>query len=436
MMLHSVEQKVALILRKAGIASDECVLLSISGGRDSVVLAHILKNIGQVFALAHVNYHLRGVDSDADEAFVRNLADTWSVPCHVKHAEPGFAQGNLQQEARNLRYDWAHSLCVSEGYPVYICAHHQRDQVESFLMALLKGRGSKALMAMPVQKGRRLRPLLEIASNEIEAYAIDKQIAWRHDRSNDSSDYDRNYIRNILLPPVIERFPQAERLISRQIKRLQVQEAITDAWLQEHKSSWIEVKDSGFHRWNFSQLKDSSLLEWVIGRLASDYGLAQTAIDSLWQLWHASSGKKMKSGTWTIVRTRDGFDWFELPEKGTFELEIKEGCFNLPGGGDLKVEIRENHDLLASFCTPFLEEEPALKLRFWQNGDKVEVAGVGHKNVSDLMQTRQWDFRRRYFGIVLTRGMQPIWLVGTISRTFTSEQPMSKRWWVFTYEHD
>lgn len=436
-MPNRVAETVALVLQDAGVNLDQTVLLTISGGRDSVVLAHVLQEIGQSFALAHVNYQLRAEDSAADEAFVRQLARDWSVPCHVKQVQPATLQGNVQQEARKLRYAWAESLCEAYAYPFYLCAHHQRDQVESFLLALIKGRGSRALAAMPVRKGRRLRPCLSIASETIQAYAEANQLRWRHDRSNDSLDYDRNFIRNAILPPLSDRFPKGEELIAREINRIQMQEALLDSWMNQHQAQWIEVVDDAFHRWDLSTLKEAPWLEWVVGRLASTYGWSQSAIDALWQLWHAAAGKRMQAGGWTVVRTRLGFDWFVLPPKRDFSLPItSEGTYELPDGSFLEVRLADQPNQSAAFCLACNHDDLAVSLRYWQNGDKIAVARLGHKKVSDLMQSWQWNYRQRYLATVLLQDTQVVWVVGSRSRTFAAPSTHAVKWWVFTIKHD
>lgn len=436
-MTNDVVKTVASALQHAGVKPNQSVLLTISGGRDSVVLAYVLKEIGQSFAMAHVNYQLRGADSAADEDFVRQLAQKWEVVCHVKHVNAATLPGNLQQEARNLRYAWAESLCEEHGYPVYLCAHHERDQVESFLLALLKGRGSRALAAMPVQRGRRIRPCLALSAAAIQEYAITKELRWRHDRSNDSLDYDRNFVRNVLLPSINGRFPKAESLVAREVKRIQMQEAIIESWLLEQQSNWIELVDDTFHRWDLSTQQNATWLEWLVGRLASTYGWSQSAIDALWQLWHAPTGKKMQAGGWTVIRTRTGFDWFQLPPKVDFRLLITaEGVIELPDGTTLEVQVHEQPKSNAAFCLPRNHQNPSLYLRFWQEGDKIEVQGVGHKKVSDLMQTWQWNYRQRYLATVLELDSQVVWVVGARSRTFTAKHTSSTKWWVFTIKHD
>lgn len=436
-MTDKLEKEVAQKLGEAGITPSQTLLLALSGGRDSVVLGHILRALGQPFALAHVNYGLRGEDSVGDAAFVQQLAAHWEVACHLKQAGGQELTGNLQQAARQLRYAWLEDLCALHGYSFYLTAHHQSDQVESFMLALVKGRGSRSLSAMPLLKGRRLRPLLHISGAEIAAYAEHNRISWRHDRSNDALNYDRNYLRKAVLPALYERFPQSEILISRETKRLQMQEDLLSAWLEQQKGSLIEVHDAAFHRWDLSSMAQASWLEWVVGRLAADYGWAQPAIDALWQLWQSPTGKKMEAAGWTVVRTKLGFDWFVLPEKRPFSVEIKEeGLISLPDGSRLAVRQQEQASKQADFCLPVYTNSPHLVLRYWQAGDKVEIPGVGHKKVSDLLQQWKWNYRQRHLAVVLMQAEQAVWVVGGRSRTFTPEQASVKSWWVFTIEHD
>lgn len=437
-MTDKLKKEVAAHLIAAGIAKHHVVVLAISGGRDSVVLGQILHLLGQSFALAHLNYGLRGDDSIADEAFVGQCAARWGVELYLKRAKEGELDGNIQQSARRLRYSWLEELCESKGFKCYLTAHHQRDQAEGFLLALLKGRGSRALSGMPLLKGRRLRPLLHVSSSRLEVFASEQGLLWRHDHSNDALYYDRNFIRNQILPLLHQRFPLADQLVAREVKRLQMQEDILVVWLQQNKPNWISEIDASFHCWDLSHIKSEPWLEWVIGRLASDYGWPQSAIDSLWKLWHAPIGKKMKSNEWTVVRTARGFDWFVLPEKGVFEMSISAaGIWDLPGG--LKLEVSKGPDVHASEFSYGIAIEKgteALAVRYWRPGDKVQMPGRGLRKVSNLLQEWQWNYRQRFLAVVLTLNDDPVWVVGSRSRTFAQAPTPTQEVLVFTIKHD
>ncbi|MGC6532283.1 MAG: tRNA lysidine(34) synthetase TilS, partial [Flavobacteriales bacterium] len=149
---------VAALLAQHGLAPPAKMLVAVSGGVDSVVLAHVLGALGFDLALAHVNYGLRGADSDADQAFVEALGAAWDVPVHVNRAdlEPG---ANIQLAARNIRYVWFEELQTTHGFDWVATGHHAHDHLETVLFRLMRGTGNAGLVGIPVVRDRIVRPL-------------------------------------------------------------------------------------------------------------------------------------------------------------------------------------------------------------------------------------------------------------------------------------
>lgn len=177
--------------------------LACSGGVDSVVLAHLLNACGKDFGLLHCNFHLRGEDSNTDEAFVRKLAAELAIPIRVKdfdtHQYSVDNRMNTQLAARELRYTWFDEVIAKENATVFI-AHHYDDQVESFFLQLRRGGSLRALAGMPQFIDGYIRPLLKYSKKELIDLAIKSDWKWREDVTNASNDYMRNWYRNEVLP--------------------------------------------------------------------------------------------------------------------------------------------------------------------------------------------------------------------------------------------
>ncbi|MBU6331639.1 MAG: tRNA lysidine(34) synthetase TilS, partial [Bacteroidetes bacterium] len=188
-------------------SDDSAWLLAASGGRDSTVLAHLLRQAKIPYALAHMNYGLRGEESERDERFVRDLALHLGVPVYVECVDAAPMKGNRQAICRTLRYNWLYKLCLEHSFIGILTAHHADDQAETVLMALLKGRGLRARAGMDFTVGRVYRPLLTTSSEEIEEWVTDNEIEYMVDSSNRSLRYDRNYVRHVLSPLLNARFP-------------------------------------------------------------------------------------------------------------------------------------------------------------------------------------------------------------------------------------
>lgn len=173
-----------------------------SGGGDSTALLLAMATArpsAKTFAL-HLNYSLRGSDSDADEAFCRDFCDRHGVDLTVVRAPEGFAhQGNLQDAARELRYAAAEELAERLGEDAVICvAHTADDQAETVLYRLFASPGRRALAGIPASRGRIIRPLLGMRRAELRAWLESRGETWREDASNTDERFARVRARKLL----------------------------------------------------------------------------------------------------------------------------------------------------------------------------------------------------------------------------------------------
>lgn len=198
----------------------EPLLVAVSGGRDSVVLARVLAHFGAEVGLAlhvaHFNHRFRGRASDADEAFVAGLASSLGVPCHTESRMAGEVRRrgeSLEMQARRLRHGFLARTCREIGATVVVLGHHSGDQLETFLLRLLRGSAPGALAGMapwsrsPSDPSIQLfRPFLEVPATELERVARRGRWAHREDASNADEQMDRNWIRRQLVPLLRRRY--------------------------------------------------------------------------------------------------------------------------------------------------------------------------------------------------------------------------------------
>jgi tRNA(Ile)-lysidine synthetase-like protein len=252
-MLNSITEANA---RRAWSLERQQTLLTVSGGKDSMVLFHAFATLGYPFGVAHVNFGLRGEESDADELFVQRACEKENIPFHSlqAHGIKKLRGESTQMWARRVRYEFFEKLCESESYDWVATAHHAGDNLEHFLIYLYRNQDDIAWRGIKEQNVRIIRPLLRVSPKDLETYRTENQIQWREDSSNQSSDYLRNMIRNNILSEIHE-YPQLVHLFSSvsmgvaeiETKKLKLADA---RWPSEdlHFTAWI-IEQSSYSRW-------------------------------------------------------------------------------------------------------------------------------------------------------------------------------------------
>ncbi len=225
-----LEKKLRASLRRLGLAESDKILVAVSGGADSTALLDALvrlrgcaKTPKEIYA-AHLNHLLRGAESDADDAFVRELCARLEIPFLTERVKVSACakagSQNLEAMARRLRYDFLQCAARQFGAKVIVTAHTRDDQVETIVMRLLRGTGTEGLRGIHQVVAltfeiKLIRPLLEITRPEIIAHCEHYGVAFRTDSSNLSTDFTRNRVRHELLPTLRTYNPRFDEALLR-----------------------------------------------------------------------------------------------------------------------------------------------------------------------------------------------------------------------------
>ncbi len=220
------------------------VCVAFSGGADSTCLLELFyecrKQLGVELSAAHVNHCLRGEESDADEAFVRDYCEARNIPLYVYRADvAGIAQAHgesIELTARKIRYDYFSSIDAEK----IATAHTGSDVIETFLLNLSRGTSLHGLSAIPPVRGNIIRPLIGFTRMQTVAYCSEKGIAFRTDKSNDSDAYTRNRVRHNVIPPLQEIFPSFEATALRCIKNLRSEDDFMDREAEKQLSGLMK----------------------------------------------------------------------------------------------------------------------------------------------------------------------------------------------------
>ncbi|MEL6593095.1 MAG: tRNA lysidine(34) synthetase TilS [Bacteroidota bacterium] len=394
---------------------EEQVLVAISGGPDSVLLAYTLQQLGYPIGLAHLNYQLREADSEADEQLVRQYSQEWQVPLYIQRCAPkAYAKEHkmsLQEAARHQRYAFFAQLMEQEGYPKCATGHQADDQVETLLMSLIRGNSPSILKGIPAQREQYIRPLLGLSREQVLACLDELGLRYATDASNAQNDYLRNQFRNQLLPLLRELNPSVQPQILQRYQWYQQQHLLQQRVLADFLDHCVE-RQHGEQYLNWavfrSQMGDELLPLLVIafGERLDWHG------QSLWRLLElipAQKGKWIDFGEERITRTEDGLRHQisrEAPSLRTITLASLPKLANFPFG-DRKIHLRQPSPAPHAFGeagTLYLNIqslELPLVIRPWQEGDRIKAFGMkGSKKLSDVFVDEKYTAFQKQQAIV------------------------------------
>ena len=315
--------KIEELRRLIGNTRSASFLLAVSGGMDSMCMADLFLNVvgAESFAVAHCNFHLRGEESDGDEALVKAWADDNGVRMHrvdfdtVSYAwEHGVS---IEMAARDLRYGWFEQLCEEFGYDVVAVAHNANDNAETLMLNLLRGTGLNGLHGMAEVSDKIFRPLLEVTRRQIEGYVLAHRVLYRHDSSNFESEYKRNMIRNEVFPVFEKVNPSFVRTLNREIGYFAEAGSIVEDWCRAHLANVVSYPESsschperseGSVTISIPSLLSTDHWRYLLYYILQQYGFNSQTIASVEDLLASDrtiSGKRFDSPTHTLRTERD-----------------------------------------------------------------------------------------------------------------------------------
>ena len=283
------------------ISKDDRVLVAVSGGRDSMVLANLLHEAGFNIGIAHMNYMLRGKDSDLDAKTVDEFGALLKVKVHSQEVQWDLTpQLNIQEAAREERYRMFDSLCNEFSYSKVATAHHAEDNAESFFINLLRGTGIYGLQGIPVKRDNIVRPLLWANRKEITNYAQKYHLPYRDDASNETDAYLRNRIRHHLIPMLDSLDPNADKKLSTSFQNLK-----EDAMAMTAMADKLRNNIGSNYSIDLQTLPTESTATWLYHALRP-FGFNRTQCEDL--LKASEAGKKIESPRYEAILRKNAVD--------------------------------------------------------------------------------------------------------------------------------
>ncbi|WP_407557740.1 tRNA lysidine(34) synthetase TilS [Winogradskyella sp. 4-2091] len=396
------------------------LLIAISGGIDSVVLAHLCQNLNLNFSLAHCNFNLRAEESDKDEAFVVEMAEDFDVEVFVQNfnteAYATEHKRSIQMAARELRYDWFKELAEQLNFDYILTAHHADDNLETFLINFTRGTGLNGLTGIPMINDNVVRPLLPFSRIQIEAFAKAHQITWREDASNASRKYLRNKLRHEVVPILKEINPQLLDSFQNTLSHLNDTQLIVEDQLMDFKKRAIISEDDLGTTYKISEFKAVKNPKAYLFELFKNYGF--TEWNDVADLLDAQSGKLVKSNSHRLIKHREFLILTELKDFEESEtslfIEESDSNVNTPFGrinfnNVEAISETSNHII---YVDKDLLKFP-LELRLWKEGDTFQPLGMsGKKKISKYLKDEKASLVEKENTWVLTSENKVIWVVG------------------------
>ena len=401
------------------------ILLTVSGGVDSMVMLSLFARCGYDIGVAHCNFQLRGKESDEDEVLVADAAEKLGVPCYNKRfatAEEMERTGeSMEMAARRLRYDWFAELSRQYGYTVVAIAHQADDSIETFFINLLRGTGLKGLTGISMTRGRIIRPLLFASRKDIADYALANRIEFREDSSNRSTKYLRNKIRLGLVPRIREINPKFTDLMRLNIGRLTDAQRFISHSIELLRSE-IETRSGDMSIIDTDRIDRNYPVEFVIYELLnSPFGFKGDVVDSLCRALAANvSGRRFYSKEYVAYIDRHKILISPIGADDTCEVSVENGAHRTYCGNSVLYMEYLDIDNVQSLSQPenvaLIDAdklEYPLTLRRWTEGDSfIPIGMTGHKKVSDYLIDAKVSMPEKQRQFVLLSGNRIVWLVG------------------------
>lgn len=413
------------IEKEALIAEGEKVLLAVSGGVDSMVMAKLFAEAGIPHAIAHCNFMLRDEEAERDEEFVSKYAEENDITLFVKKFDTRqYAADHhlsIQMAARKLRFNWFNNLLMKHGYQLIATGHHRGDQTETFFLNLMRSTGIAGLHGILPKQGNLIHPMLFASREDIEEYASRYDIEYREDSSNMSVKYARNKLRHEVIPLLEEIHSNFQDILTSNIRRIRETEKIYRRRVDEVVNSLLTEKDK-MPAISISKLEATDAPTTYLFEYLAQYQFKYSTVEDIINSLQGIPGKAFCSPSHTVIRERE-FLVIKENEPSEEHEEVIIDRDSVPGYIDRPLRLsftllkkdknfRINPDPRFAFIDMDKLDWP-LALSTWKAGEHFFPLGMSSaKKISDFLIDEKVPVYRKQNTRLLRSGKKVVWIPG------------------------
>ncbi len=410
------------IKKNALFTKDDKILLAVSGGKDSVLMAQLFKLTGFEFSIAHCNFNLRGVEAQRDETFVKLLAASLEVPFFVAHFDTN-AYANehhvsTQMAARTLRYQWFEQLRVEIGYHYIAVAHHQNDSVETLLLNLTRGTGISGLHGILPKREYLVRPLLFLSRHEIDELIDENHFDFVEDSSNETTKYARNKIRLQVIPHLREINPKLEQTFAQNIKYFAETEEVLKQVVEQKRKELSKIINDNIY-FPIQEIKSLYPQNLLFYELLRPFNFSSFVIEEVLMSLNKQSGTSFYSQTHRLTINRDDLVISSLenkPNQHHYFIHQHDHLLQI-AEQTISFSITESNAVESNNHKAFVDASKLifpLIVRFRQDGDRFMPLGMKQfKKLSDFLINCKVPLPQKEIVPLLVNGNgEIIWVAG------------------------
>ena len=404
------------------IKKGDKILLAVSGGIDSMVMAWIFHHLHYDIGIAHCNFSLRGLESDKDEELVHLFAFDHNIPFHsIKFETKAFAKKNglsVQMAARELRYKWFEEIRMENGYDSIAVAHNLNDNIETLLINLARGTGLAGMAGMKPLNNRIIRPLLFATRGDITDFRNQHSIEFREDRSNADIKYTRNKIRHQIIPLLKEINPSIETTLNETAQRFSGFNEIVSEYISGIRERMVQREDQ-IITFNISALKDYLHNKVILFELFKPFGITNALLSDLVKVIEGKTGGLIITGTHRIIKNRKEMviSDEEINSEISYTIEKLKDFRVFPGITSARYTIiTQNFEINSDphiACFDFQKVSFPFTIRKWKAGDYFFPLGMNKKKkLSDYYIDNKYSKFDKENTFILESAGKIIWVIG------------------------